>query len=107
MSGYLVVLVTVPDRKVGEKLSRLAVQMRLAACVNRIPGLFSRYWWKGKVETSPEELLVLKTQASKWKKLEKLIRAHHPYETCEILALKVARGHAPYLRWLRRSLAGK
>ena len=53
------VLVTTPGRAVSERLSKGLVSKKLAACVSRIPGLTSRYWWKGKIETAREELLII------------------------------------------------
>ena len=99
-----VVLVTTPNRAVSAKLSKLAVHGKMAACVNIIPGLKSRYWWKGRIETAREELLVIKTNAAKLQKLKEVIRKNHPYTVCEILALPVSDGNPPYLKWLQLSL---
>jgi periplasmic divalent cation tolerance protein len=101
------VFVTTPNRRVSEKLMRLAVDGRLAACANRIPGLTSRYHWKGRVETAREELLVLKTTARRYQALERALRRAHPYTVCEVLAVKVASGSPPYLAWLARSVGGR
>ena len=76
-----------------------------AACVNRVPGLASRYWWKGKIETAREELLVVKTLSVKWPGLEKWVRSNHPYSVCEVLALPAAAVSRPYLDWVRDSLS--
>ena len=103
MKAY-VVLVTTPNRAASEKLSKLLVQRKLAACANIIPGLKSRYWWKGRIETAKEELLLLKTNSQKLPKLKETVRKNHPYTVCEILALPVVDGHPPYLKWMNDSL---
>ena len=100
-----VVLVTTPNRRVSEILSKDLVQKKLAACVNRVPGLTSRYWWKGKVETAREELLIIKTHSGCFAALMRRVKTRHPYAVCEILALPVAKGNPPYLKWVRQSLA--
>ena len=100
----LVVLVTTPRRSASQKLSRILVERKLAACVNILPGVSSRYWWKGKIVTAPEELLIIKTEKSKWALLSKTIRENHPYEVCEILQLPAARGNPAYLKWITESL---
>ncbi len=101
---YFVVLVTSPNRSVSDKLSKGLVGKKLAACVNRVPGMTSRYWWKGKVETAQEELLIIKTVKTKLPALTKWVKANHPYEVCEVLALPVAGGNSDYLNWISQSL---
>ena len=101
---HFVVMVTSPDRKTSEKLSKGLVTRKLAACVNRVPSITSRYWWKGRVETGKEELLIIKTNQSKLKILTQWVKANHPYTVCEVLALPVAQGSADYLQWIDQSL---
>lgn len=101
------VWVTVPNRAVGERLAKRLVEERLAACVNLLPGLRSRYVWKGRVEKANETLLLAKTTAARYAALEAVVRRHHPYEVCEVVATPVTRGSAPYLDWVRDSLKAK
>ena len=56
---FRVIFVTAPARE-AEPLARTLVAERLAACANLIPGVRSLYWWRGKLETSDETLVVLK-----------------------------------------------
>jgi periplasmic divalent cation tolerance protein len=99
-----VVLVTTPDRKTSEKLSQGLVKNKLAACVNSLPGLRSRYWWKGKVETAREELLLIKTTGRRLPGLIRWVRKNHPYKVCEVVALPIASGNKPYLDWIEKTL---
>lgn len=101
----LVVFITTPNRATSEKLAMGLLRGKWAACVNRVPGLVSRYWWKGKIETAREELLVVKTLSVKWPGLEKWVRSNHPYSVCEVLALPAAAVSRPYLDWVRDSLS--
>jgi periplasmic divalent cation tolerance protein len=100
-----IVFCTVPNRKEADRLARTLVQEKLAACVNIIPGISSIYRWQGKIEKSAELLLVLKTSAKRYPRLEKRIRALHSYTVPEILALPVDRGNSDYLKWLYASLS--
>ncbi|MGA2870732.1 MAG: divalent-cation tolerance protein CutA, partial [Verrucomicrobiota bacterium] len=59
---YAIVLVTAPDLKTARRLAKTALQARLIACANLVPKIESHYWWRGKIESSPEILLVLKTR---------------------------------------------
>jgi periplasmic divalent cation tolerance protein len=67
---FAIVLVTSPDLKTARALAKTALQARLIACANLIPKIESHYWWHGKIESSAEVLLVLKTHKSKLAALE-------------------------------------
>jgi periplasmic divalent cation tolerance protein len=51
-------------------------------------------------------LVVLKTDVSKWEALAAAVRARHPYEVPELLALPVERGLDRYLVWLTSEVSG-
>jgi periplasmic divalent cation tolerance protein len=97
---YRVVLVTVPRGGKAESLAEGLVSARLAACVNVLPGALSIYRWKGSVRRGAESLLVIKTEVSKLKALERWVKARHPYEVPEFVALPVSSGSKEYLSWL-------
>jgi periplasmic divalent cation tolerance protein len=97
---FSVVLVTAPDLKTARALAKAALKARLVACANLIPKIESHYRWHGKIESSSEVLLVLKTVNSKLTALEKLIVARHLYETPEFLVLPSCAGNKHYLDWL-------
>ena len=103
MKAYAV-LVTTPGPPVSRKLAVGLLRKKMAACVNRVPGIESRYWWKGKIETAREELLLIKTSKGKLPSLIRWVRENHPYTVCEVIALPVAQGNPPYLRWIEQSL---
>ncbi|KAM6993416.1 divalent-cation tolerance protein CutA-like [Passerculus sandwichensis] len=96
--------VTCPNLSVATELARSLVQRRLAACVNVIPGVTSVYTWQGKLEEDSEVLLMIKTRSSRVPALSDFVRSHHPYEVPEVVALPVAQGNPPYLRWVRDSV---
>ena len=106
MPEFIVVLVTVGSATEGERLAHALVEERLAACVNRIPGVQSVYRWQGKVEQSAEELLVIKTRADLFAALEKRVRELHSYSVPEVIALPIVSGSENYLRWLGEQVVG-
>ena len=55
---YAVVLVTAPDVKTARKLARAALETRLVACANLLPGIESHYQWQGKIERRTEVLIL-------------------------------------------------
>ncbi len=102
MEKKCVVFVTTNGEKTSKKVSDAVLENRLAACVNRVPGIVSRYWWKGKLETSREELLIMKTKKSLVPQLIKAVKKAHPYEVPEIIALDINDGNIEYLNWVAR-----
>jgi periplasmic divalent cation tolerance protein len=101
---FFVVLITVPNLAEGEKMAQRLVEEKLAACVNLFPEIKSFYWWKGKIEKSPEVFLVVKTIESQLEALKKSVKAMHSYSVPEIIALPIVEGFPPYLSWIQESL---
>jgi periplasmic divalent cation tolerance protein len=100
---FCAALVTAPDRKTARKLARVALRTRAAACANLVPGLESHYWWKGKIESSAEVLIIFKTTRKLLGKLEKVVLKNHPYDTPEFIVLPLRAGNERYLAWLTAS----
>jgi periplasmic divalent cation tolerance protein len=100
MRDFVIVLVTVGSAAEGERLAQALVEERLAACVNRLPGIQSVYRWEGKIEQSAEELLVVKTRKAFFPAVERRVRELHSYAVPEIIALPIVAGSEPYLNWL-------
>jgi len=96
----MVVFSTAPPGK-SESLARMLVEKRLAACVNVVP-VNSYYRWKGEFCSEPEHLLIAKTTKDKVDKVIAAIKALHPNEVPEIIALPVSSGHLPYLEWVHQ-----
>ena len=99
------VFTTWPNLETARIAARTLVEEKLAACGNIVPGVESIYRWEGKVETSAEVLVIFKTTAGCYAALEARVRALHPYEVPEVLALRVANGLPAYLRWVVESCA--
>lgn len=89
----------------AEALARACVEARLAACVSLLPGLRSVFRWNGAIDTAEETLLVIKTRRACYPALEAWVKARHPYELPEIVAVPVTLGLQPYLDWIARETA--
>lgn len=96
----VLVLTTLPDREGAIALARRLVEERLAACVSVLAPCTSVYHWQGGVETAEETPLLIKTPRCRYEAVERLIRACHPYELPEIVAVAVAGGLPAYLEWV-------
>lgn len=99
----LLILSTFPRRKEAEKVAKLLIQKKLAACCTLLPGVTSFYKWQGKMERSKELLLFIKTESRCFKGVGACLRAHHPYEVPEIVALPITGGDRSYLTWIHDS----
>jgi periplasmic divalent cation tolerance protein len=96
----LLVITNLPDRAGAERLARILVERRLAACVNVLASCHSVYHWKGAVETAEEVPLFIKTTAAQYAALERAIVEEHPYELPEVIAVPLDRGLPAYLEWV-------
>ncbi|MGE5128714.1 MAG: divalent-cation tolerance protein CutA [Sphingomonadaceae bacterium] len=97
----LLVLTNLPDRAAAERLAERLVVEHVAACVNILAPCRSVYRWQGAIERAEEHPLLIKTTAERYDALEQAIRAAHPYELPEVIAVPIERGLAPYLDWVK------
>ncbi|WP_413585037.1 divalent-cation tolerance protein CutA [Bdellovibrio sp. HCB274] len=95
-----------PDQKSAEHIARTLLQEKLIGCANIIPGMSSMYWWEGKIESSNEFILILKTVESSdaGKNLQKRVLELHPYDVPCVMALNVASINDSFKNWLEQSL---
>ena len=103
----LLVITNLPDADSAGRISRLLVEQRLAACVNILAPCHSLYRWEGKLEEAEEVPLLIKTSAARYAALEEAIRAYHPYELPEIVAVRIEKGLPAYLAWMAAATAAQ
>ena len=96
----LLILTNLPDEASAQALATTLVSERLAACVNVLAPCHSVYRWQGAVESAQEVPLLIKTTATRYAALEAAIRAGHPYELPEIIAVPIVHGLPEYLGWV-------
>ncbi len=96
----ILVLTQMPDPGSAQLLARALVESRLAACVSIGMPVESLYHWRGEIETAREVPVAIKTRADRYAEVEAAIRARHPYELPEIVAVPIIHGLAPYLAWI-------
>lgn len=105
MPDYLQVLTTAGSEDEAERISAALVERRLAACVQILGPISSRYRWQGETEQAREWICLAKTETSRYPELEAAIRELHSYDEPEIVATPIVAGSAGYLAWLGESLA--
>ena len=103
----LLVITNLPDVESARALATQLVEQRLAACVNILAPCHSLYRWEGRLEEAEEVPLLIKTSAARYAALEEAIRAYHPYELPEIVAVRIEKGLPAYLAWMAAATAAQ
>ncbi len=98
VQGICVIFSTVPPSKSAE-IARSLLDRHLVACVNMTP-VRSWYRWEGEFCDDEEHLLIMKTRKENTQTVIRELRALHPYEVPEIIAVPVTAGYLPYLAWV-------
>jgi periplasmic divalent cation tolerance protein len=106
MTDKIVVLSTCATADDAEKMARVLVSEKLAACVTVVPQARSYYRWQGELETADEFLLIIKTSRDLFEPLKLELEKLHPYEIPEVLAIPVVAGAENYLNWMALNLRG-
>jgi periplasmic divalent cation tolerance protein len=103
--NFIVVLITAKDKKEATKIANGLLETKLIACANIIDGVQSLFRWQGRIDSSKEVLLVLKTKKTLFKKVMIKVKSLHSYQTPEIIALPVVEGSEDYLDWISSSVS--
>jgi periplasmic divalent cation tolerance protein len=106
MTSAVVGFVTCSSRAEARRIARAILTKKLAACVNIVNGLESRYWWQGRLETARECLLLIKTTRAREQAVIRAVTAAHSYEVPEVIFVPIAAGERRYLKWLTTSVKG-
>lgn len=97
-------MTTTSSEEEAARISVALVDGRLAACVQVLGPIDSRYRWEGEIEESREWICLAKTEASRFDELEAAIRELHSYDEPEIVATPIVAGSRGYLAWISESL---
>ena len=106
MTDHVQVLTTVGSEEDAERISVALVERRLAACVQTVGPIASRYRWRGEVAAATEWQCLAKTEAGRYAEVEAAIRELHPYELPAIHAVAMQRVFAPYAAWVGSNSSG-
>ena len=104
-TSYSMIITTIGSQDEAERLAAMLVSQKLAACV-QITTIHSIYMWQDTLHQDPEWLLLIKTRADLYPKIEDALRAHHSYDTPEIIQVPILRGSASYLAWIDENTLG-
>jgi periplasmic divalent cation tolerance protein len=100
----IVVLVTTISPEEAQKIAGLLLSQRKVACVNILNEAQSMFWWKGRIETTKESLMIIKSKRAQLDDIVSITKSVHSYEVPEIIALPIIGGSAEYFGWLDKEL---
>jgi periplasmic divalent cation tolerance protein len=101
----ILVLTQMPDHETADALALALLERKLAACVSIGAPVESLYHWRGKIETGREVPVTIKTRRERYADVEAAVRAAHPYELPEIVAVPLVYGLQRYLDWIAAETA--
>lgn len=99
-AGHVQVLTAAGSRDEADTIAAALLDARLAACVQIVGPMSSRYRWQGAVESAEEWLCLVKTTADRAEEVTAEIARVHSYETPEITVTPIVGGLAAYLAWI-------
>jgi periplasmic divalent cation tolerance protein len=100
MTDHVQVLTTVGSEEEAGRIAGVLVEKRLAACVQVVGPVVSRYRWQGEIEETQEWQCLAKTTRAAYEAVEAAIREVHSYDEPEIIATSIVVGSAGYLAWI-------
>jgi periplasmic divalent cation tolerance protein len=102
--SFIVVILTTGSKEEAEKITRQLLDNKLIACGNIVGPIVSLFHWSGKIESSEEYLILMKSRADLFEKLTEMVKSLHSYEVPEIIAVPVVKGSSDYLEWVSKCL---
>ncbi len=103
-SAYIVLFITTATAEEAQRISKVLLNQRKAACVNIVPRVSSLFWWQGKLDSAQESPLIVTTKASHLNEIVRLVKELHSYDVPEIIALPIVGGNQDYLEWIGKEV---
>ncbi len=105
MNGFIMVYVTCASKAEAEKIAQTLLGEHLIACANILGPVSSHFYWKEKIDSAEEFLMIMKSRVDLFAALEQRVRALHSYEVPEILAVPIVEGSSGYFDWMNSVLS--
>jgi periplasmic divalent cation tolerance protein len=101
VTGIVTVYAVFTDRDEAERIARIAVQERLAACANILAPCRSVYRWQGKIEEAEEAPALFKTRAEVAERLIARIAELHSYDVPAAVVWPISDALGEYAAWVK------
>ena len=105
MTDHVQILTTAGSEEEARRIAEMLVERRLAACVQVVGPIVSRYRWQGAIEEGREWQCLAKTTRAAYGAVEAAIREVHSYDEPEIIATPIVAGSAGYLAWIETEVS--
>ena len=97
----IIIKTTTDSHKAMKKIANELLNNKLAACVNMIPRMRSKYVMDGRITEAREVILLVKTTKKLEDKVYKTIKELHNYEIPEISTIQTSNVDKDYENWLK------
>ncbi len=95
-----IIYITTENKQEAQKIGKVLVEERLAACVNIIDGMESMFWWEGEAQSESETILIAKTTSETIDKLTSRVQEVHSYDCPCVVALPIQGGNPEFISWI-------
>ena len=102
MNKLLLLITTVQNKLLAERIAKVLVEKKLAACVS-IKEIKSIYQWKGNIEENKEFELTIKSLPEKLNELTLILKEEINYEVPELI-YKIFDSENFYFQWIKESI---
>ena len=102
--NLIMIMITSSSEQEAKTIIEKLLKNRLIACGNLIGPISSSFWWKDRIETSKEYLILLKSRNNLFNKIEREVLRLHSYEIPEMIVFPIIDGSKDYLKWINTSL---
>tara|TARA_B100001094_G_C17901880_1_gene656868 strand:- start:461 stop:775 length:315 start_codon:yes stop_codon:yes gene_type:complete len=103
----IIIKTSTDSHKAMKMIANELLNKKLAACVNMIPRMRSKYVMDGRIVESREVILLIKTSEKLESKVYKVIKELHNYEIPEISTIHTSNVDKDYEQWLNNFVCVK
>jgi periplasmic divalent cation tolerance protein len=96
----MIVMITTGTKTEAETIVHKLLEKKLIACGNILGPISSHFHWSGKIESTQEYLVFLKSREDLFEELSETVKTVHSYDVPEILGFPVVKGSKAYFDWL-------
>ena len=100
-AAIVTVYATFGGAEEAERIARILVEERLAACANILGGCRSIYRWQGEIQHDEEVAALFKTRADRAERLIARLSELHSYDLPAAVVWPIAEALPAYAQWVR------